>query len=156
MVQSATKEDLPATSIVVAPLPVPAAPRWATAGDSRAGGPATDRRQLVTDGPPPAAVDPLPIRSLEFLGPMAAAGGGAPRRRCRKWRSPAVCMLRFLASNGARVTLAARRADALASAVGEINDTGQKAQSVVLTSPSWQRSMRRWRRQKRPSVLSMP
>ncbi|HEY0911132.1 MAG TPA: SDR family NAD(P)-dependent oxidoreductase, partial [Bradyrhizobium sp.] len=39
---------------------------------------------------------------------------------------------RFLASNGARVTLAARRADALASAVGEINYTGQKAQSVVL------------------------
>jgi NAD(P)-dependent dehydrogenase (short-subunit alcohol dehydrogenase family) len=39
---------------------------------------------------------------------------------------------RFLASNGAKVTLAARRADALASAVAEINGSGGKAQSVVL------------------------
>lgn len=39
---------------------------------------------------------------------------------------------RFLASNGAKVTLAARRADALASAVGEINAAGDTAQSVVL------------------------
>ena len=38
----------------------------------------------------------------------------------------------FLASNGAKVTLAARRADALASAVAEINDSGGKAQSVML------------------------
>ena len=39
---------------------------------------------------------------------------------------------RFLASNGAKVTLAARRAEALASAVAEINDAGSKAQDVVL------------------------
>ena len=39
---------------------------------------------------------------------------------------------RFLARNGARVTLAARRAEALSSAVDEINDSGGKAQSVVL------------------------
>ena len=38
----------------------------------------------------------------------------------------------FLASNGAKVTLAARRADALASAVAEINASGGKAQGVVL------------------------
>jgi NAD(P)-dependent dehydrogenase (short-subunit alcohol dehydrogenase family) len=39
---------------------------------------------------------------------------------------------RFLASNGARVTLAARRAEALASVVSEINAASGKAQSVVL------------------------
>ena len=39
---------------------------------------------------------------------------------------------RFLASNGAKITLAARRADALESAVAEINASGGKAQSVVL------------------------
>jgi NAD(P)-dependent dehydrogenase (short-subunit alcohol dehydrogenase family) len=39
---------------------------------------------------------------------------------------------RFLAGNGASVTLAARRAEALASAVAEINASGGKAQSVVL------------------------
>ena len=37
-----------------------------------------------------------------------------------------------LASNGAKVTLAARRAEALASVVAEINASGGKAQSVVL------------------------
>jgi len=39
---------------------------------------------------------------------------------------------RFLASNGAKVTLAARRAEGLGSAVAEINAAGGKAQSVVL------------------------
>jgi len=39
---------------------------------------------------------------------------------------------RVLASRGARVTLAARRAEALASAVAEIAASGGKAQSVVL------------------------
>jgi NAD(P)-dependent dehydrogenase (short-subunit alcohol dehydrogenase family) len=39
---------------------------------------------------------------------------------------------RFLAGNGAKITLAARRADALASAVRDINASGAKAQSVVL------------------------
>jgi NAD(P)-dependent dehydrogenase (short-subunit alcohol dehydrogenase family) len=39
---------------------------------------------------------------------------------------------RFLAGNGAKVTLAARRAEALASAVEEINASGGKASSVVL------------------------
>ena len=39
---------------------------------------------------------------------------------------------RFLASNGAKVTLAARRAKALASAVAEIDAAGGKAQSVIL------------------------
>ena len=39
---------------------------------------------------------------------------------------------RFLASNGAKITMAARRSDALASAVAEINRSGGKAQSVVL------------------------
>jgi NAD(P)-dependent dehydrogenase (short-subunit alcohol dehydrogenase family) len=39
---------------------------------------------------------------------------------------------RFLASNGAKVTLAARRAEALTSVVTEINAAGGKAQSVVL------------------------
>ena len=39
---------------------------------------------------------------------------------------------RFLASNGAKVTLAARRAAALSAAVEEINDSGGKAQSVTL------------------------
>src|SRR6201981_697956 len=39
---------------------------------------------------------------------------------------------RFLASNGAKVTLAARRAEALASAVDEINNSSGKAASVVL------------------------
>jgi NAD(P)-dependent dehydrogenase (short-subunit alcohol dehydrogenase family) len=39
---------------------------------------------------------------------------------------------RFLAGKGARVTLAARRAEALASAVTEINGSGGRAQSVVL------------------------
>jgi NAD(P)-dependent dehydrogenase (short-subunit alcohol dehydrogenase family) len=39
---------------------------------------------------------------------------------------------RFLASNGAKVTLAARRAEALVSAVDEIKASGGKAQSVVL------------------------
>jgi len=39
---------------------------------------------------------------------------------------------RFLAGNGARVTLAARRAEALASVVEEITASGGKAQSVVL------------------------
>jgi NADP-dependent 3-hydroxy acid dehydrogenase YdfG len=39
---------------------------------------------------------------------------------------------RFLASNRAKVRLAARRAEALASAVAEINEAGGKAQSVVL------------------------
>jgi len=39
---------------------------------------------------------------------------------------------RFLASNGAKVTLAARRAAALSTAVEEINDSGRKAQSVTL------------------------
>jgi NAD(P)-dependent dehydrogenase (short-subunit alcohol dehydrogenase family) len=38
----------------------------------------------------------------------------------------------FLASNGARVTLAARRADALASVVADINKSGCRAQGVVL------------------------
>jgi len=39
---------------------------------------------------------------------------------------------RFLASNGAKVTLAARRAEALASAIAEINAAGDTTQSVVL------------------------
>jgi NAD(P)-dependent dehydrogenase (short-subunit alcohol dehydrogenase family) len=39
---------------------------------------------------------------------------------------------RFLAENGGRVTLAARRPEALASAVDEISASGDKAQSVVL------------------------
>src|SRR5215475_9202430 len=39
---------------------------------------------------------------------------------------------RFLAANGAKVTLAARRAEALASVVAEIDAAGGKAQSVVL------------------------
>lgn len=39
---------------------------------------------------------------------------------------------RFLAGKGAHVTLAARRAAALASAVTEINDFSGKAQSIVL------------------------
>jgi NAD(P)-dependent dehydrogenase (short-subunit alcohol dehydrogenase family) len=39
---------------------------------------------------------------------------------------------RFLASNGAKVTLAARRAEALASAVAEIGAAGGKAKSVIL------------------------
>src|SRR5215467_1114882 len=39
---------------------------------------------------------------------------------------------RFLANNGAKVTLAARRAEALASAVAEINAAGGQAQSVLL------------------------
>ena len=38
----------------------------------------------------------------------------------------------FLANNGAKVTLAARRAHALASVVAEINASGGKAQGVVL------------------------
>ena len=38
----------------------------------------------------------------------------------------------FLAGNGAKVTLAARRAEALQSAVTEIKDAGGKAQSVLL------------------------
>lgn len=38
----------------------------------------------------------------------------------------------FLASNGAKVTLAARRADALASVVADINKSGCRAQGVVL------------------------
>ena len=38
----------------------------------------------------------------------------------------------FLASNGAKVTLAARRADALASVVADINASGDKAQGIVL------------------------
>jgi NAD(P)-dependent dehydrogenase (short-subunit alcohol dehydrogenase family) len=38
----------------------------------------------------------------------------------------------FLATNGARVTLAARRAEALKSAVATIRDSGGKAQSVVI------------------------
>jgi NADP-dependent 3-hydroxy acid dehydrogenase YdfG len=39
---------------------------------------------------------------------------------------------RFLADKGASVTLAARRAEALAAGVAEINGSGGKAQSVVL------------------------
>lgn len=39
---------------------------------------------------------------------------------------------RFLAQNGALVTLAARRAEALAEGVAEINSSGGKAQSIVL------------------------
>ena len=39
---------------------------------------------------------------------------------------------RILASKGARVTLAARRAETLSLAAAEINDSGGKAQSVVL------------------------
>jgi len=39
---------------------------------------------------------------------------------------------RLLTSNGAKVTLAARRAEALASAVAEIDVAGGKAQSVIL------------------------
>lgn len=39
---------------------------------------------------------------------------------------------RLLANNGAKVTLAARRAEALAAAVSEITERGGKAQSVVL------------------------
>jgi NAD(P)-dependent dehydrogenase (short-subunit alcohol dehydrogenase family) len=39
---------------------------------------------------------------------------------------------RFLASGGAKVTLAARRAEALASVVAEISASGGEAQSVVL------------------------
>jgi NAD(P)-dependent dehydrogenase (short-subunit alcohol dehydrogenase family) len=39
---------------------------------------------------------------------------------------------RFLADKGASVTLAARRAEALASEVADINRSGGKAQSVVL------------------------
>ncbi len=39
---------------------------------------------------------------------------------------------RVLADKGARVTLAARRAEALASAVAEINESGGRAQSVLL------------------------
>jgi NAD(P)-dependent dehydrogenase (short-subunit alcohol dehydrogenase family) len=39
---------------------------------------------------------------------------------------------RFLAANGAKVALAARRAEALASAVADISAAGGKAQSVVL------------------------
>jgi NAD(P)-dependent dehydrogenase (short-subunit alcohol dehydrogenase family) len=38
----------------------------------------------------------------------------------------------FLASNGAKVTLAARRADALASVVANIDKSGGRAQDVVL------------------------
>lgn len=38
----------------------------------------------------------------------------------------------FLASNGAKVTLAARRANALASVVADINASGGKAQRIVL------------------------
>lgn len=39
---------------------------------------------------------------------------------------------RFLANSGARVTLAARRAEALASAVGEIKAAGNQAQGIQL------------------------
>jgi NAD(P)-dependent dehydrogenase (short-subunit alcohol dehydrogenase family) len=39
---------------------------------------------------------------------------------------------RFLTGNGAKVTLAARRADALATVVADINASGGSAQSVVL------------------------
>ena len=39
---------------------------------------------------------------------------------------------RFLATNGAKVTLAARRAEALASAVAEIDGSGARAQSALL------------------------
>ena len=39
---------------------------------------------------------------------------------------------RFLANNGAHVTLAARRAEALAAGVAEINGSGGKAQGIVL------------------------
>jgi NAD(P)-dependent dehydrogenase (short-subunit alcohol dehydrogenase family) len=39
---------------------------------------------------------------------------------------------RFLANNGAHVTLAARRAEALAANVAEINGSGGRAQSIVL------------------------
>jgi NADP-dependent 3-hydroxy acid dehydrogenase YdfG len=39
---------------------------------------------------------------------------------------------RFLAANGAKVTLAARRAGALASVVADINASGGTTQSVVL------------------------
>ena len=39
---------------------------------------------------------------------------------------------RFLANNGARITLMARRAEALAANVAEINGSGGIAQSVVL------------------------
>nr|QIG99630.1 SDR family NAD(P)-dependent oxidoreductase [Bradyrhizobium sp. 6(2017)] len=39
---------------------------------------------------------------------------------------------RFLASNGAKVTLAARRAMAFSAAVDEINGAGGRAQSVTL------------------------
>ena len=38
----------------------------------------------------------------------------------------------FLAGNGAKVTLAARRAEALKSVASEIRDAGGKAQSAVL------------------------
>lgn len=39
---------------------------------------------------------------------------------------------RFLSNNGAKVTLAARRAEALASAVAEIKATGDRAQSATM------------------------
>ena len=48
---------------------------------------------------------------------------------------------RFLAGNGAKVTLAARRAEALASAVNEINNSGGKASPLQKTRCSvWQTS----------------
>lgn len=58
---------------------------------------------------------------------------------------------RFLASNGAKVTLAARRAEALASAVAEIGAAGGKAQSVILDVTSVDSMTTRW---ERPNPLS--
>jgi NAD(P)-dependent dehydrogenase (short-subunit alcohol dehydrogenase family) len=55
---------------------------------------------------------------------------------------------RFLANNGAHVTLAARRAEALAAGVAEINGSGGKAQCIVAGQNETRQMRRRnWRRE---------
>src|ERR1700749_19090 len=71
---------------------------------------------------PEAAFEGMPVFEINDQHVLVTGGSSGFGRH----------FARFLASNGAKVTLAARRAEALASAVAEINDSGGNAQSVVL------------------------
>src|SRR6201986_1925893 len=71
---------------------------------------------------PEAAFEGMPVFEINDQHVLVTGGSSGFGRH----------FARFLASNGAKVTLAARRAEALASAVDQINASGGKASSVVL------------------------
>jgi NAD(P)-dependent dehydrogenase (short-subunit alcohol dehydrogenase family) len=77
---------------------------------------------LMHDFPPCNPSWEIPVFEIEGRHILVTGGSGGLGQH----------FARFLANNGAHITLAARRAEALEENVAEINGSGGKAQSVVL------------------------